>query len=176
MQPLTELYNPPHLRLCVPQMQDAGPLFTLIQREKARLRHTMPWPDSVTQVSDSLTTIEQNRQAFSRGQSAMYLIFWDEELVGVVSFNTLIDGEGVIGYWISSAAEGKGIAFMAVNTLIDNWRRSGGLTRFVIRCSVENPRSNRLAQRLGFTFSERAPQAERIGARVYDQNIYRYRV
>ncbi len=60
---LHRLHCPPHLTLALQEEDDAPALFSLIQQEKARLRHTLGWPDSVRHIEDTL----DNHQRESRG-------------------------------------------------------------------------------------------------------------
>ncbi|RLM24839.1 GNAT family N-acetyltransferase [Brenneria alni] len=174
METLYELHHHPHLHLSIQDARDAGAIFALVQEEKPRLRRTLPWPDSVKHINDTLSTIKANRDKFAAGNSAVYVIRWDGVIAGIVSFNTLQDQEGVIGYWIAEKFEGKGIAFQSVSTLIQAYVNAGIINRCVIKASVENARSNALAQRLGYVFYKREKEAEKIGDRYFDQNIYRY--
>ncbi len=168
--------KPPHLRLSIQEERDAPAVFALVQAERERLRKTLPWPDSVTSVEDSLRTIRQNRILFGQRKSAVYLIFWDDELAGLVSFNTIIGKEGTIGYWIASPFEGRSIAYAAVSCLIEWYAEADAIDSFIIRCSTENERSARLAERLGFQFQDIMPNAEKIGDRCLDHRVYRLRV
>lgn len=174
MERLKTLHHAPHLTLTLQEEEDAPALFALVQEEKARLRRTLPWPDSVRQVSDTLHTIQNNRADFFAGRAAVYLMRWHGEIAGVVSFNSLDNREGTIGYWIAQRFEGKGIVSQSVATLVKAFGDAGLLDSFVIKASTENARSNALAQRLGFAFVDRLAAAEKIGDRVYDQNRYRY--
>lgn len=88
---LHKLHRPPHLTLALQEEHDAPALFSLIQQEKARLRHTLAWPDSVQHTEDTLTTIRKNRADFFAGRTAVYLIRWQGEMAGVASFNSLKD-------------------------------------------------------------------------------------
>ncbi|WP_420064250.1 GNAT family N-acetyltransferase [Pectobacterium colocasium] len=171
---LYELRHPPHLRLTIQEERDADALFALIQQEKARLRRTLPWPDSVKNVDDTRETIRGNRKAFFDKTSAVYVIRWDDALAGIVSFNTIQDKEGVIGYWIAEAFEGKGIVSQAVSTLIAAYTDANLVGRCVIRASTANTRSNAVAQRLGFHFHHIEKDAEKIGEQWFDHNIYHY--
>ncbi len=173
---LYELRHQPHLRLTIQEECDADALFTLIQQEKARLRRTLPWPDSVTSVDDTRETIGDNRKAFFDKTSAVYLIRWDDALAGIVSFNTIQDKEGVIGYWLAEAFEGKGIISQAVSTLITAYADANLVDRCVIKASTANTRSNAVAQRLGFRFHHLEKDAEQIGEQWFDHNIYHYPV
>ncbi|MEQ9948726.1 GNAT family N-acetyltransferase [Pectobacterium aroidearum] len=171
---LYELRHPPHLRLTIQEERDADALFTLIQQEKARLRRTLPWPDSVKSVDDTHETIRGNRKTFFDKTSAVYVIRWDDALAGIVSFNTIQDKEGVIGYWLAEAFEGKGIVSQAVSTLITAYADANLVDRCIIKASTANTRSNAVAQRLGFRFHHLEKNAERIGEQWFDHNIYHY--
>ncbi|MEQ9744308.1 GNAT family N-acetyltransferase [Pectobacterium actinidiae] len=171
---LYELKPLPHLRLTIQEENDADALFSLIQQEKVRLRRTLPWPDSVKTVDDTRETIRANREAFFDKTAAVYVIRWDDALAGIVSFNTIQDKEGVIGYWIAEAFEGKGIVSQAVSTLITAYTDASLVERSVIKASTANTRSNAVAQRLGFRFHHTEKDAEQIGERWFDHNIYRY--
>ncbi|QDX96952.1 GNAT family N-acetyltransferase [Pectobacterium carotovorum subsp. carotovorum] len=171
---LYELKPLPHLRLTIQEENDADALFSLIQQEKVRLRRTLPWPDSVKTVDDTRETIRANRKAFFDKTAAVYVIRWDDALAGIVSFNTIQDKEGVIGYWIAEAFEGKGIVSQAVSTLITAYTDASLVERSVIKASTANTRSNAVAQRLGFRFHHTEKDAEQIGERWFDHNIYRY--
>ncbi|MCA6953193.1 GNAT family N-acetyltransferase [Pectobacterium polaris] len=174
MDALSELRHEPHLRLTIQEESDADALFTLIQQEKARLRRTLPWPDSVKSVDDTRETIRANRKAFFDKMAAVYVIRWDDALAGIVSFNTIQDKEGIIGYWIAEAFEGKGIIYQTVSTLIAAYTNASLVERCVIRASTANTRSNAVAQRLGFRFHHTEKDAEQIGEQWFDHNIYHY--
>ncbi|MEI7309805.1 GNAT family N-acetyltransferase [Pectobacterium carotovorum] len=171
---LYALRHQPHLCLTIQEESDADTLFTLIQQEKARLRRTLPWPDSVKTVDDTRETIRANRKAFFDKTAAVYVIRWDDALAGIVSFNTIQDKEGVIGYWIAEAFEGKGIVSQAVSTLITAYTDASLVDRCVIRASTANTRSNAVAQRLGFHFHHTEKDAEQIGEQWFNHNIYHY--
>ncbi|MCV9879587.1 GNAT family N-acetyltransferase [Brenneria izbisi] len=174
METLAELHHPPHLHLSIQDERDAAAIFALIQQEKPRLRRTLPWPDSVTCVDDSLKTIKTNREAFAARVAAVYVIRWDDVIAGIVSFNSIQNKTGEIGYWIAQSFEGKGIVSQAVTTMIEAYRAAGIVDRCIIKAAVENSRSNALARRLGFGFYRLDKKAERIGDRDFDQNIYHY--
>lgn len=174
LRTLQTLHRPPHLTLALQEEQDASALFTLIEQEKPRLRQTLAWPDSVQQVEDTLATIRKNREDFFAGRSAVYLVRWQGEIAGVVSFNSLKGSRGEIGYWMAERFQGRGIASHAIHLLIDAFADAAILDTFIIKAATENQRSNALAQRLGFTFADRLPAAEKIGEKVYDQNRYHY--
>ncbi|TCV06989.1 ribosomal-protein-serine acetyltransferase [Samsonia erythrinae] len=172
MNAMYELHHQPHLRLTIQEESDADALFALIQQEKPRLRRTLPWPDSVKTLDNTRENIRANRDGFFAGTTAVYIVRWDKALAGIVSFNTLQHQEGIIGYWLAEAFEGKGIASLAVRTMTTAYTHAALIKRCVIRASVANARSNALAQRLNFRLHHTEKQAERIGETLFDQNVY----
>lgn len=74
-----------------------------------------------------------------------------DELVGRVSLNpmNLQDGEAEIGYWVHSAARGRGVAVNAVD-LLTSWSFSVGFHRLIIHHSTTNPASCSVARKAGF--------------------------
>lgn len=58
-----------------------------------------------------------------------------------------------IGYWIDSAAEGKGIVTEAVSALVASAGKMSGIRSIEIRCSPRNARSAAVPQRLGFALT-----------------------
>ncbi|MFC3396184.1 GNAT family N-acetyltransferase [Brenneria rubrifaciens] len=174
METLSELYHPPHLCLSIQDENDAAAIFNLVQQEKHRLERSMPWPDYEIRMEHSLYTIKANRDAFIAGTSAVYAIRWDDAIVGISSFNDIQNKTGEIGYWVAGAYEGKGIASLAVSTMVKAYISAGIIERCVIRASVENERSNAVAKRIGFHFQRIDKDAERICNRNVDQNVYHY--
>ena len=77
-----------------------------------------------------------------------------------------------IGYWLDPDRRGCGIITQALQALISHTADGGDVQRFVIKVSVHNGPSNRVAQRCGFALEGTLKRSERIGDRYVDQNIY----
>lgn len=167
-----ELYCPPSLRLSLPGENEAAELFLLVQQEKQRLSKHLSWPPLINDIEDTLANIRHNRTDFAEGRSAVYLLRWDEQLAGIVSYNTINDKQAEIGYWLAAAYEGQGVMSSAVTALMDWYVAANRLDTFIIRCGVVNRPSNRLAQRLGFIFDYCQVRAEKIGDCYVDHNVY----
>ncbi|WP_413734191.1 GNAT family N-acetyltransferase [Sodalis sp. RH21] len=173
MMDYRELKCPPSLRLSLQQESDAADLFALVQLEKERLSRHLSWPRLINDVKDTLANIRHNRADFAEGRSAVYVLRWDEELAGILSYNTINDKQAEIGYWLAARHEGRGVMSTAVAALMDWYAAADRLDTFIIRCGVSNRASNRLAQRLGFEFDYRQVRAEKIGDCYVDHNVYR---
>jgi ribosomal-protein-serine acetyltransferase len=78
----------------------------------------------------------------------------------------------MIGYWLVSEYEGKGIMTRACEVLIDYGFDELGLNRIVIRASTDNVRSQAVPLRLGFTREGVARQAEWLNDRFIDMVVY----
>ncbi|SUQ58274.1 Ribosomal-protein-serine acetyltransferase [Raoultella terrigena] len=109
-----------------------------------------------------------------RGYAKMFLLFLQDEMVGVLSFNQIepINKTAYIGYWIDESHQGQGLLSQALQAFIDHYARSGIVRRFVIKCRVANHKSNQVALRNGFTLEGCLQQAEYLNGAYDDQNIY----
>lgn len=145
LQTLHRLHRPPHLTLALQEEHDASALFSLIQQEKARLRHSVAWPDKVQHIEDTLATIRENRADFFAGRAAVSLIRWQGEIAGVASFNSLKASQGEIGYWMAERFQGQGIASQAIPLLMDSFANAAIPDTFIIKAATVNQRSNALA-------------------------------
>lgn len=153
---------------------DAGPLHDLVMAHKPTLMQWMEWPRAIERLDDTLAFTRVCESGFVARSLAAYGIRVDGQLVGVVSFNEFDHGAGTgyVGYWLAPPAQGRGWATLAVQALVEAYRRAELLHRFVIKCSTGNERSRLLAQRLGFVWEGTLPAAERIGNVMHDHHIY----
>ena len=77
-----------------------------------------------------------------------------------------------IGYWIASKFQGQGIITSACRALIDYAFREWNLNRVEIHCATTNKRSCRVAERLGFQWEGVLREAQLVGTRYLDLNVY----
>jgi ribosomal-protein-serine acetyltransferase len=104
----------------------------------------------------------------------MFLIFLDNALVGVISFNAIepLNKTGYIGYWLDESHQGQGILSQALQRFIRYYVERKEIRRFVIKCRAANEASNRVALKNGFELEGRLKQAEFLNGHYDDQNIY----
>jgi ribosomal-protein-serine acetyltransferase len=81
------------------------------------------------------------------------------------------DRSAEIGYWIASDLEGRGYVTRATRRLMDVAFGAAGLHRLVIRCAMDNGRSRRVAERLGFRLEGLLREAQWVGGRFVDQHL-----
>ncbi|MGB7799707.1 50S ribosomal protein L7/L12-serine acetyltransferase [Buttiauxella sp.] len=149
-------------------------IFALVQKNKAWLQTAMDWPQYVLSVEDSRKMAQGNYLLHHRGYAKMFLIFQQQKMVGVVSFNQIepTNKTAYIGYWLDKDALGQGIISRAVEAVVEKYAREGVVRRFVIKCIVSNVASNQVALRNGFSLEGRLKQAEFLNGEFHDQNIY----
>ncbi len=109
-----------------------------------------------------------------RGYAKMFLIFKDDELVGVLSFNAIepANKAAYIGYWLDEAHQGQGILSQSLQAFMRYYAGRGEIRRFVIKCRVANQSSNSVALRNGFTLEGCLREAEYLNGAYDDVNIY----
>ncbi len=76
-----------------------------------------------------------------------------------------------LGVWTVTAGEGSGVARAACRTLITLARERLRVARLEWVCSVDNPRSRALAERLGFTHEGRLRSYFVLNERRHDADI-----
>lgn len=149
-------------------------IFELVRKNQRWLHKAMEWPQYVTSRDDSLKTVQGNYILHHRGYAKMFLIYRDEQMIGVFSFNQIepTNRTAYIGYWLDEDCQGQGVISRALEAVFAKYASEGSVRRFVIKCIVTNEASNRVAVRNGFTLEGRLRQAEYLNGEYHDQNIY----
>ena len=152
----------------------AADLHNLVVKNKTFLQTAFDWAQHVGSEDDTRRDVQSNQMLHQRGYDKMFLIFKSDELVGVLSFNTIepANKAGYIGYWLDESHQGQGLLSQALQALMDYFARSGTVRRFVIKCRVANHKSNQVALRNGFSLEGCLRQAEYLNGSYDDQNIY----
>jgi RimJ/RimL family protein N-acetyltransferase len=83
-----------------------------------------------------------------------------------IRWDELENGVAEVGYWVGSEARGRGVATAALR-LIARWafETASSLERLQLRAAAENPASNRVAEKAGFT-REGVIRSHRFNARM----------
>ncbi|HIG8794158.1 50S ribosomal protein L7/L12-serine acetyltransferase [Raoultella terrigena] len=149
-------------------------LHRLVEKNQRWLQNSLSWPAAVSGEDETRRHVQGNVMLHQRGYAKMFLLFLQDEMVGVLSFNQIepINKTAYIGYWIDESHQGQGLLSQALQAFIDHYARSGIVRRFVIKCRVANHKSNQVALRNGFTLEGCLQQAEYLNGAYDDQNIY----
>lgn len=153
---------------------DAAPLFTLVEANRAHLRAWLGFLDDTIASGDTARFIEGTLTARRDSGALTCGIRVDEALVGVAGYS-VEDPESEtaqLGYWIAEPWQGRGLVTHACATLIDHAFGDGGLTRMEIACAIGNRRSRAVAGRLRMRTVEVRREAEWLYDRFVDHVIY----
>jgi ribosomal-protein-serine acetyltransferase len=160
--------------LALLEVRHAEEVFRLADRDRAHLRLWLPWVDGTLAVDDTREFILRSLEQYAKGEGLVAGIWHMGSLAGVVSFFAIspVNRSAMIGYWLGSENEGKGIMTRACAALIDYGFGELSLNRIVIRASTENTRSQAVPLRLGFTREGVERQAEWLNDRFIDMIVY----
>lgn len=162
------------LELRAVEEQHVTPLHQLVLKNKSWLQQSLNWPQFVASEEGTRKNVQGNMMLHQRGYAKMFLIFAQENVVGVISFNQIepLNKAAYIGYWLDEEHQGKGIMSQALQALIHHYAQRQEIRRFVIKCRVENVESNQVALRNGFQLEGCMQQAEFLNGDYYDVNLY----
>ncbi len=147
----------PRLILRPPQLGD-GPVFNAaVLSSLDNIRDTMSWAKEKPTIADS--------EEFVRHAAANWILKRDEEpylplfifdkrnnFIGTTGFHHIVweVPSLEVGYWISHQYSGHGLMTEAVNAVIQYAIKELRVKRIAITCDVDNSRSQKIPERLGF--------------------------
>jgi ribosomal-protein-serine acetyltransferase len=170
-QPLeTRLPRPLRLRTLRPD--DAHAFARHAAADFEHLREHLPWAESATQTAGARAWLE----SYERREDGRVLVagaFDGGDIVGgALLLNHKPDAAIVeIGCWVSSAAQGLGVARAACAALIAYARDELRVERVEWHCTTVNPRSRALAERLGFEYEGTLRSAYMLRGERYDLDV-----
>lgn len=149
-------------------------LHRLVIKNKTWLQSAFDWAQHTGAEEDTRRNVVSNMMLHQRGYAKMFLIFQEQVLVGVLSFNAIepVNKTAYIGYWLDEGRQGNGILSQSLQALMAWFAARGEIRRFVIKCRVDNLSSNRVALRNGFTLEGCLREAEFLNGRFDDVNSY----
>jgi len=161
-----------HLR--VPCLEDAGALFSVVDANREHLRRFMWWVDHNTAPSGSEFFIRDAIQKATEGAQLHLCIYHHGQIVGTVGFHYLdyINLRTEIGYWLAKEFEGRGIITNSSRVLVRFAFETLGFHRIELRSSVENDKSRRIAERLGFTLEGIARESCKLATGFHNMQVF----
>ncbi|SCA63865.1 Putative ribosomal N-acetyltransferase YdaF, partial [Chlamydiales bacterium SCGC AG-110-M15] len=133
-------------------LNDIEDLYTVVWRNRDRLRESFPWPEENYSVHIAEKYILKSMQDAKDGQGLVMGLFPDNSLIGSVSIREISarDKRASISYWIDQEHEGRGLIYKAVLELMEIAFEECNLHRLQIYTAEKNKRSRALAEKLGF--------------------------
>jgi ribosomal-protein-serine acetyltransferase len=136
----------PNLRLIGLSPDDAGALYTLIDRNRTHLTQHGDWTDLGDATPESVHASLSNMD----DRHAQFGIWLDRRLIGRADLNARTPGNVVLSYWLGREFTGKGYATAACAALIAYGKAELGATNVYAGVTKGNVKSEALLGRLGF--------------------------
>ena len=157
-------------------LEDAEPLVDLLRINREFLA---PWepirdPEFFT-LAGQRTEIEKLLEARKRGVSVAYVIVDEDRIVGRVTLSNIVRGafqSGNLGYWVSSADNGRGHATIAVAAIAETAFTELGLHRIEAGTLRYNFASQRVLEHNGFESFGVARRYLQIAGRWQDHVLF----
>ena len=161
------------LRLIEPR--HAEELNALVTQNFDHIREWSAWlKDRERPVEHTLEWIKGNLKQFAENKGFEMCIWYQGKIAGQIGYNYLDwnDRRTEIGYWLGASFQGKGLITKACRALIDYAFNELNLNRVEIRCGVENKKSRKIPEKLGFREEGIVRQAEWLHDHFIDLVIY----
>lgn len=139
--------------LKLPELEDAGIMFALVDRNRDFLSLYLPWVSKYQSINDCKIFIEDCRKRFNAGSRFSLCIFEKNQMVGVISLRYIdsINKSAELEYWLSQDHQGKGLIHRSCIAVIKYIFEKLCFHRIEICCTVDNKASQHIPKRLGFT-------------------------
>ncbi|WP_281543747.1 GNAT family N-acetyltransferase [Grimontia sp. SpTr1] len=102
------------------------------------------------------TWIATHQAKWESGKGAVYAVTLksDQQLIGTVSFPSIEEGVGVLGYWIGVPYWGNGYAYEASRALVDFAKEHLGMRYLEVMHLEENQQSQSVINKLGVKYTD----------------------
>lgn len=146
----------------------ADELFDVVDANRMHIVAFMPnWAGRIGSEGDALGCIEQWRQEFADETAINVGIFYGGWLRGYARLAIEAPHIGEIGGWVALPFCRSGFMTRTARRLIDYAFTEMELKKVVLRCRTTNQASQRIAERLGFTYDGIEELAQTVGSRGF---------
>ena len=158
--------------LTLRDLSTVQPLHELVLANLDRLRAAEPWAWRPQTLETAVLHTEHLLGQYAMDRALPCVLRLDDRIVGAASlaFDPYL-GQASLGYWVDAGLEGRGAVRRAATVLV-GVARVRGSARVEIRTAVDNQRSRRLAERLGFTEEGTLRSALPLGSERVDVAVY----
>ena len=162
------------ISLALVQPSFAPEIYRVVSAQVEYLSQWLAWPQNAYGEEFFLSFIKSSLQDYAEGKSLTCSVFYQNELVGNISFNAIHRSlkKAEIGYWLSHDWQGKGIMTRAVEKMIALAFEQYGLEKVEIHAAERNQPSRALCERLGFTLEGVITNAENLNGRIVNHAVY----
>lgn len=160
------------LRLIEPR--HAEQLYALIGQNHAHLKPWAAWLRDDRTIENTHAFIRRNLAGLAENTGFNVAIWHRGEMAGQIGYNHLdwVNRKTEIGYWLGAQFQGRGLMTKACRALVAHAFDELKLNRVEMQCAVENRRSRRIPERLGFRQEGTLLQAEWMHDHFNDLVVY----
>ncbi|WP_214851342.1 GNAT family protein [Exiguobacterium sp. s193] len=163
------------LSLKLIERQDADALYALVDTNRDHLREWLGWVDGATgPESYRDEVIPTWLKQYADGDGFACGIYYDGALIGTIALHEINQTlrQTSIGYYLTGNGRGKGLMTPVVAFITEYCFTTLGLNRVVIECAVDNTRSRKIPERLGYEQEGILRDAERLYGTYHDIAVY----
>lgn len=157
------------------EIEDAGHIFKAIDSQRVYLGEWLPFVEFTKTVKDSLDYVNSVVTMPEDCKEWQFAVFCGNDFAGLAGFKGTdrLNRKSEIGYWLREEFQGRGIMTDSVRALIRFGFSELDLNRIQIKCARNNVKSNKIPQRLGFTFEGIERDSEFVKDGVFrDANVW----
>lgn len=162
------------IRLLPARVSDAAQLSALVTANMAHLGSFMPKVVRLNTLESAQSYLHSVVESNGDGELLEWHIFDGDTLCGAVRLNHIEadNRKASIGYYVGAEFQGRGLAASAIRAVLRFVFEKLNFNRVQLKCASTNTRSQRLAERLGFSREGLLRQAELIDGRYADHYVY----
>lgn len=163
-----------NIELRLYQPADAERLNCLIEDNFRHIKQWSAWLKDDRSIETTRAFIERNLAQFADRQGSALGVWFEGEMAGQIEYNYLDwqNRKTEIGFWLGESFQGRGLITKSCRALIDYAFDELKLNRVEMRCGVENIKSRKIAEKLGFQQEGIIRQSEWLHERFVDFVIY----
>lgn len=155
---------------------DLPALVTLL---RANRQFLAPWEpvrtDEFFTIEHQATAVGNSLKQYEAGAIVPHVILDQGEIIGRITLSNIVRGpfqSANLGYWVASAANGRGAATTAVAAMVGVAFDELGLHRIEAGTLLHNVGSQRVLERNGFVRFGLAPRYLQIAGEYQDHALY----
>lgn len=164
----------PALRLLPARTSDAAELSSLVAANMDHLGVFMPKVVGLNTLEAAQSYLHSVVESNGDGELLEWHIFDNDTLCGAIRLNH-IEPENrklSIGYYIGAGFQGRGLATSSIRAVLRFVFEQLQFNRVQLKCASTNVASQRVAERLGFSWEGLLRQAELIDGQYVDHYVY----
>lgn len=162
------------IELRLPEEHQAPEVVALVRESLSHLQKWLPWVTADITAADTRELYRRNRKQYRAREAVWLHIIFRGRIAGSIGLNHIdwLNRRAEVGYWLGSRFQGHGIMTRSCRALIDHAFNEMLLNRVEILCAVENRRSRRVPERLGFKRDGTLREAEWVHDHFKDLVVY----